>query len=142
MNTRGMLKYHHIATNSYRQRIKLKQKLLWNIQKYNYNKIDIWVDHKSFPSTKWQVVPDSMLPVDCSCKLPCYLFSDELCTILLIGDTEVGKTCLLSQFTRDSYTPSYESTIGVEFSVRNVQVNGKKVRLHLVRWIVKLGHSP
>ncbi|CAN1333803.1 GTP-binding protein YPTM2, partial [Linum perenne] len=43
---------------------------------------------------------------------PC---SDYLFKLLLIGDSGVGKSCLLLRFADDSYLDSYISTIGVDF---------------------------
>jgi Ras-related protein Rab-1A len=50
---------------------------------------------------------------------------DYLFKLLLIGDSGVGKSCLLLRFADDSYTESYISTIGVDF-VRKVDERGKR----------------
>jgi len=56
---------------------------------------------------------------------------DYLFKLLLIGDSGVGKSCLLLRFADDSYTDSYISTIGVDFKIRTVDLDGKKVKLQI-----------
>lgn len=45
--------------------------------------------------------------------------------VVLIGDSGVGKSNLLSRFTRNEFNLESKSTIGVEFATRSIQVDGK-----------------
>lgn len=56
---------------------------------------------------------------------------DYLFKLLLIGDSGVGKSCLLLRFADDSYTDSYISTIGVDFKIRTVELDGKVIKLQI-----------
>ncbi|AQK73195.1 ypt homolog4 [Zea mays] len=58
-------------------------------------------------------------------------FSDYLFKLLLIGDSGVGKSCLLLRFADDSYLDSYISTIGVDFKIRTVEQDGKTIKLQI-----------
>ena len=53
---------------------------------------------------------------------------DYLFKILLIGDSCVGKTCLLLKFTDNVFRSSHISTIGVDFRIKTISMNdGKNV---------------
>merc|ERR1712127_647193 len=56
---------------------------------------------------------------------------DHRFKLLLIGDSGVGKSCLLLRFADDTYTDSYISTIGVDFKIRTVELEGKTVKLQI-----------
>ncbi|XP_047324214.1 ras-related protein RABD2a-like [Impatiens glandulifera] len=56
---------------------------------------------------------------------------DYLFKLLLIGDSGVGKSCLLLRFADDSYLESYISTIGVDFKIRTVEQEGKTIKLQI-----------
>ncbi|XP_058214904.1 ras-related protein RABD1 isoform X1 [Rhododendron vialii] len=56
---------------------------------------------------------------------------DYLFKLLLIGDSSVGKSCLLLRFADDSYVDSYISTIGVDFKIRTVELEGKTSKLQI-----------
>ncbi|KAF9518309.1 hypothetical protein BS47DRAFT_334925 [Hydnum rufescens UP504] len=56
---------------------------------------------------------------------------DFLFKLLLIGDSGVGKSCLLLRFADDTYTESYISTIGVDFKIRTIELEGRTVKLQI-----------
>jgi len=56
---------------------------------------------------------------------------DYLFKLLLIGDSGVGKSCMLLRFADDTYTESYISTIGVDFKIRTISLDGKTIKLQI-----------
>ncbi|KAJ6749330.1 hypothetical protein OIU85_000025 [Salix viminalis] len=56
---------------------------------------------------------------------------DYLFKIVLIGDSGVGKSNILSMFTRNEFCLESKSTIGVEFATRTLQVDGKTVKAQI-----------
>ncbi|TFJ88510.1 hypothetical protein NSK_000084 [Nannochloropsis salina CCMP1776] len=56
---------------------------------------------------------------------------DFLFKLVLIGDTGVGKSCLLLRFADDAFTDSYISTIGVDFRFRTVKIDKKTFKLQI-----------
>ncbi|XP_052194250.1 ras-related protein RABA2a [Diospyros lotus] len=56
---------------------------------------------------------------------------DYLFKVVLIGDSGVGKSNLLSRFTRNEFCLESKSTIGVEFATRTLQVEGRTVKAQI-----------
>ncbi|CAN1229651.1 Ras-related protein RABA1f [Linum grandiflorum] len=57
---------------------------------------------------------------------------DYLFKVVLIGDSGVGKSNLLSRFTRNEFSLESKSTIGVEFATRSIHVDDKVVKAQLL----------
>ncbi|XP_074578974.1 ras-related protein Rab11B-like isoform X2 [Curcuma longa] len=51
--------------------------------------------------------------------------------LVLIGDSGVGKSSLLSRFTRNEFSLESKSTIGVEFATRSIRVNEKVIKAQI-----------
>lgn len=52
---------------------------------------------------------------------------DHLFKLVLIGDSGVGKSCLLLRFADDQFTESYITTIGVDFRFKTIQVPSPQI---------------
>jgi Ras-related protein Rab-8A len=56
---------------------------------------------------------------------------DELIKLLLIGDSGVGKSCLLLRFSDDTFTTSFITTIGIDFKIRTIELDNKRIKLQI-----------
>ena len=56
---------------------------------------------------------------------------DYLFKTIIVGDGAVGKTALSLRFTEDKFVDSYKMTIGVDFSIKRLVVNSKKVKVQV-----------
>mmetsp|Transcript_361 Transcript_361/g.627 ORF Transcript_361/g.627 Transcript_361/m.627 type:complete len:208 (-) Transcript_361:533-1156(-) len=56
---------------------------------------------------------------------------DHLFKLVVIGDTGVGKSCILLRFADDTFTENYISTVGVDFRFRTVKLDKKTVKLQI-----------
>jgi len=53
--------------------------------------------------------------------------------MLLIGNSGVGKSCLLFRFAEDSWSDNYDvTTIGVDFKIKTLEIDSKIVKLQIV----------
>lgn len=53
--------------------------------------------------------------------------------IVMIGDSGVGKSCILLRFADDKFNENFYATIGVDFRFKNITINNKSVKLQIVR---------
>lgn len=63
--------------------------------------------------------------------LPKQIKADYIIKLLLIGDSGVGKTSLLMRFAENTFTPSFITTIGIDFKVKTLIIDGKTVKLQI-----------
>ncbi|KAG0418284.1 Ras-related protein Rab-35 [Dictyocoela roeselum] len=56
---------------------------------------------------------------------------DYLFKIVLIGDSGVGKTSLLSRYTENTFLSNYISTIGVDFKIKTIELDQKTIKLQI-----------
>merc|ERR1719198_2569339 len=51
--------------------------------------------------------------------------------LLMLGDTGVGKTCLLLRYAYDSFSPTFITTIGIDFKIKHLDLDDVKVKLQI-----------
>ena len=56
---------------------------------------------------------------------------DKTCQILLLGDTQVGKTCLINRYTNGVFKEEYTSTVGIDFYTKPEEINNKTVQVKI-----------
>jgi len=56
---------------------------------------------------------------------------DHLFKLLIIGDSGVGKSSLLVRFADNQFSGNYITTIGVDFKIRTIELNGERVKLQI-----------
>jgi Ras-related protein Rab-8A len=56
---------------------------------------------------------------------------DVLIKLVMLGDSGVGKSCLLLRFSDDTFTPDFLTTIGIDFKIKTINLNGKRVKLQI-----------
>ena len=57
-----------------------------------------------------------------------YLFK-----VVLVGNAGVGKTCLVRRFTQGMFPPGQGATIGVDFMIKTVEIEGEKIKVRRER---------
>ena len=57
--------------------------------------------------------------------------SQTFVKLLIIGDSSVGKSCILMRFVEDRFTEAFYNTIGVDFKTKHMTINNKKCKLQI-----------
>lgn len=60
---------------------------------------------------------------------------DYMFKILIIGNSSVGKTSFLFRYADDSFTPAFVSTVGIDFKVKTIYRNDKRIKLQI--WVCR-----
>lgn len=56
---------------------------------------------------------------------------DHIFKILLVGDSNVGKSSILNTYFDQAFTESLIPTVGVDFRIKTFDLNGKKIKLQI-----------
>ena len=52
--------------------------------------------------------------------------------VVLVGNAGVGKTCLVRRFTQGMFPPGQGATIGVDFMIKTVEIDGEKIKVSII----------
>ncbi|KAG5470445.1 hypothetical protein LSCM1_01689 [Leishmania martiniquensis] len=55
----------------------------------------------------------------------------QLMKLIVIGDSGVGKSCLLHRFVEDTFSEEQTQTIGIEYGAKIIDLGGAKVKLQI-----------
>ena len=56
---------------------------------------------------------------------------DSMAKLAVIGDSSVGKTNLLLRYVNADYHQTHVATIGIDFKVKTVDINGYRIKLQI-----------
>ena len=56
---------------------------------------------------------------------------DFLMKLILVGDSGVGKTNILSKYLKNNFDPDSKATVGVEFGTKNIEIDNKKIKVQI-----------
>ncbi|CAN7948324.1 unnamed protein product, partial [Ixodes hexagonus] len=56
---------------------------------------------------------------------------ERLFKVVVVGDSGVGKSSLLNRICKDTFAPAFRATIGVDFQVKSMTVDGRHVAMQL-----------
>ena len=52
---------------------------------------------------------------------------------MLLGDSGVGKSCIILRYTENTFTQNLMNSIGVDFKLKSIEVEGKNIKLQIVK---------
>ena len=56
---------------------------------------------------------------------------DILGKVLILGNSQVGKSSILNQFTEGSFSDSMPPTLGIDYKISQIAVNGDTIKLQI-----------
>ncbi len=56
---------------------------------------------------------------------------DFMAKVIIIGDSGIGKTVLITRFCESTFKESYVATIGVDFKIKTMTVGNRRYKLQI-----------
>ncbi|KAG6758377.1 hypothetical protein POTOM_038722 [Populus tomentosa] len=97
---------------------------------FKEKEISLW---QLFPKEKLQITPGMHVTDMPAARLICLpnlrvIYADSLEKLV---DASVGKSCLLLRFSDGSFTTSFITTIGIDFKIRTIELDGRRIKLQI-----------
>ena len=54
---------------------------------------------------------------------------DEILKLIILGDSSVGKSSILRKYCKNEFFDNYITTIGIDFQIKYVNINNKKIQI-------------
>ena len=77
------------------------------------------------------MINDSMMSFCRDSALSGPKLDDVPLKLIAIGDSTVGKSAVINRFCSENYNENYLSTIGIDFKIKTISVNGQRIRLQV-----------
>ena len=58
-------------------------------------------------------------------------FYDHLVKVLAVGESGVGKTCIIQRYIKNEFSLNHLSTIAIDFKMRLIEKNGTKIKMQI-----------
>ena len=56
---------------------------------------------------------------------------DEKIKLMVLGDSSVGKSSILSKYCKNEFMSKYITTIGIDFQIKYLNINNKRIKLQI-----------
>lgn len=56
---------------------------------------------------------------------------DYMLRLLVVGNSSVGKTCLLRRFSEGTFAQNFIPTVGIDFAVKNLKIDNKVIKVQI-----------
>ena len=56
---------------------------------------------------------------------------DQKIKIMILGETLVGKTAIITRYTKKIFAENYLTTVGIDFQNKQLNINGKKINVEI-----------
>ena len=55
--------------------------------------------------------------------------SDEKIKLMILGDSNIGKSSLLNKYCKNEFNDKYKTTLGINFQIKYLNINNKKNKI-------------